>query len=476
MKNYTIKVKQNSDLIYLQTDGSISLRELLIQNNVICDYPCAGRGTCGKCKAKVVSEGNKEILLCKTYPETNMEIELSQVNTIDITYCSKDFDEVTIACDLGTTTIELSVIDKDKKIVARACVLNPQKIFGADVLSRAQACKLYGVKNVREPIIFILNHFIESLKTVNSRVSVKKIYVCANTILTHILAGLSPESLTKYPYVSLFNGTKTITGKDINVDAKELILLPTLESYFGSDALIGLVNTVSNYDNCALYIDLGTNGELALKLGDKYFLTSTSAGPCFEGVNISCGMGGVIGAICAVCDNGDNFDYITIGNKEPIGICGAGLISAISCFLDKGLIDLNGRIFNDNSIKICEKVKITQKDINEFLLAKSAIKSAIEVLLNVANVDKSDIEKVYIAGNLGKYVDIYSLFNSGVLPVEFRDKCVKIDSSAIRGVEEYIINQNLENKINLVKQNKLWVDLSLDDNFNKIFIKNLNIN
>lgn len=471
---YTIKVKLNNDNIILRADGTITLRELLIKNNVISFYPCGGRGTCGKCRALSLID-NKEILLCKTIPTSDMELEIKQNNSIVFDYFKKTDKELTLCLDVGTTTVELSTIDDLGERYALAKFLNPQSVYGADVLSRINSANTLGVDKIQKPLTNLINEFILDYKKKNGGLNLSKAIVCANTTLTHIFAHKSPESIGKYPYDTLFNGPLEFAGRDIGLNIDRVLLLPTFSAYFGSDALIGLANTdIFNANKSFLYVDLGTNGEIALVNGENIYLSSTAVGPCFEGVSISCGMGGVDGAITSVKLENDKLDLEVIGDYEPIGICGAGLISAISLLKDNHYIGNDGRFYKSDKIVLAKGVYINQKDINEFMLAKSAIKTAISVLMDKAHLLDEDIEKVYIAGNLGKYCQIYDIINTQILPYSFRDKCIKLGSNALKGVEEYCKDNSILEKMQKIKNKAIWVDLSLDEEFSSKYIKNLN--
>lgn len=471
---YLIKIRYSNKIISLLCSGEKTLRECLISHGIVSDYPCGGRGTCKKCRAKVLNENNREILLCKTYPISDMEIELCNEYSLDFELFSKTENNAIICYDVGTTTLEFTVIDSEGKRIAEGRSLNPQAVYGADVLSRIDACKKYSVNKVREPIINELKKFISLFIEQNGDVGIEKVFVCANTVLSHIFAGISPESISKYPYVTSFVGTKTFLGKDFDLSVREIILLPCHSAFFGSDALVGLCNTdLLNSEKPSLYVDLGTNGEVCLKANGKFYLTSTAVGPCFEGVNISCGMGGVDGAINLFLEEDGKLKFTTVGNKKPFGICGAGLISAISYAKDKHLIDKNGRIFKSDKIELVENIFLTQKDINEFMLAKSAIRSGIEVLLKCAKISASEVDIVYLAGSLGKYIDIYSIINCGVLPKEFRNKCLKVGKNAIVGTEEYAKDILFKDKLEFVKANAEWIDLSLSQDFSQFFSLNI---
>ncbi len=474
---YLIKIRHSNKIKSILVSSDLTLRESLISQGIVSDYPCGGRGTCKKCKAKVLSENGREILLCRTYPVSDMEIELFNEYSIDFEIYNKTDDNVTVCCDVGTTTLEFTVINSQNARIAEGRALNPQSIFGSDVLSRIDACKKYSVKKLQEPIINTLKNFISLFIEKNGNVTIDKIYVCANTVLSHIFAGISPESISKYPYVTSFIGTKTFSGRDFDLPAYEIILLPCHSAFFGSDALVGLCNTdLLTGEKPSLYVDFGTNGEMCLKSNGKFYLTSTAVGPCFEGVNISCGMGGVNGAINLFWEEDGELKFSTIGNKKPLGVCGAGLISAISYLKDKHLIDKSGRIFKGDKIELVENIYLSQKDVNEFMLAKSAIKSGIEVLLNRAKISARDVKKVYLAGSLGNYIEIYSVLNCGILPMEFRNKCVKVGKNAIVGTEEYAKDIFFKDKLEFVKENAELVDLSLNQDFSHIFSRNIDFN
>lgn len=473
---YNVVINSNKGKITIQAGGDQSLRQSLLESGVITDYPCKGRGVCRKCKAKLLP-AKEEILLCNTYPTSDIEIEIPDGNSLEVNFLCDPKGGISIAYDIGTTTLEFCAIDESGKVSARAQMLNPQIAFGSDVLSRIDSCREFGVDKVRKPLILALNEFIKAFQNKYSKSFINKVMVCANTVLTHIFCGISPESMAKYPYNVTFDGIKRFKGEDIGIIAKEITVLPTFSAFLGSDVLVGLANIdILTAIEPILYIDLGTNGEITLFDGNNILSASTSAGPCFEGVNISCGMGGVKGAITSVLDKDGVLQLNVLGDAQPIGICGSGLISAISYAKDKMLINNSGKILFNNCIKLSENVLITQKDVNEFLLAKSAIRTGIDILLDEANLSQKDIKKVYVAGNLGQHAEVYAMVNCGLLPALFRDKIIKIGYNAIIGLEEYIKNPALIERINDIKSRMTLVDLSTKLKFSNEFTANMNFN
>lgn len=479
---FKLTVNQNSIKKTFSVDYSLTLRESLIRENLIFDAPCGGKGLCGKCKALVVSSSKtienqgKYILLCKTYPTCDMEIEIGEQDE-EISFFSKPNSDISnIICDIGTTTVVLSFFDESGLLCAKSTFLNPQKTFGADVISRIKSCQEYGVSKVREPLIIKIENLISKYKSITRTKTIDRVIIVSNTVMSHIFLGVSPESMAKSPYEPLFLDAKNIAGKEVGLSVNSISLSPSVSAFLGSDFLVGLSYANSfSHKKPYLYLDLGTNGEIALFDGNKIYATSCAVGPAFEGGNIECGIGGVSGAIVAVEDNDGQLDFKTIDEKSAIGICGAGLISLMSYLKDSFVISSDGTFLNNlQKFFLTDKVYLTQKDIRQFQLAKSAIKTGVDVLINKANIKIESIENVYFAGGLGEHVDIYALFNLGILPKDLQQKCKKVGNTALKGAEKLLLGELNNDYFEKIKRNIVSINLANEKDFELKFTSNVN--
>jgi uncharacterized 2Fe-2S/4Fe-4S cluster protein (DUF4445 family) len=223
----------------------------------------------------------------------------------------------------------------------------------------------------------------------------------------------------------------------------EVITLPCISAFVSADILAGLAVLKRPQKNY-LFLDIGTNGEIALIKGEKIFTCATATGPAFEGANISCGMGAVSGAISVFSNPGK---YQVIGNCKPLGICGSGIVDIIAYLLVNDLIDETGLLKESFIISAEKNIQVIQQDIREIQLAKSAIYSRVKILMNLAGLTFSDIDALYLAGGFGNYINIKSAIQIGLFPYELRDKIYPVGNSAGIGALQYLKSNDFEEKL-----------------------------
>ena len=224
-----------------------------------------------------------------------------------------------------------------------------------------------------------------------------------------------------------------------------------------------------------MFIDLGTNGEMALGNKDKMIVTSTAAGPAFEGGRISCGIGSVDGAVCGV--NLKTGTLKTIADKPPVGLCGTGIIELVSELLDEKIIDKTGLLNDDyfiNGYKIAEDVVFTQNDIRQVQMAKSAVRAGIDVLAKSWGTELSQIDTVYLAGGFGYGLSIEKACNIGILPREFLGKTKVIGNSSLGGCIKYAERQDGDERIGRIKEISSEISLGNSEDFEKLYIEYMN--
>ena len=499
MENFDVKVIFNNKQKILKAKNDENLLSLLAKNGYYIPASCGGKGTCKKCKVKLI-EGNvknatadddKNILSCKAEICEDITVQVfdykgSKVASFD------NFENLTIdkmqgygvAFDIGTTTLAFYLINLSigKEIDSYSC-LNPQGVFGGDVISRIEACKNGKLKDLNKLIIDKTNDVIDIFLSKNNILKIDKITVCGNTTMLHLFANVDASPIGEYPFTPAFLEKKEFSGSDLNINADFVTLLPSVASYVGSDITAGILSTdMTKSSNNNLLIDIGTNGEIALFANGKLYCASTAAGPAFEGANITCGIGGVGGAInTAKYDN--NLSITTIGGQKPNGICGAGLIDLIAVMIDVNIIDETGA-FNDiikndkinvkdNKFYITENIFISQKDVREYQLAKSAICSGIKTIVTLAKLNLNDIDKIYIAGGLGFYINVDNAIKTGLIPKELKNKTVVVGNSAGTGTKLCLLSkQNLEKCENIAKECKN-IELSTESLFMDEYINNM---
>lgn len=436
---------------------------------------CGGFGTCNRCEVQVVSgqftiQGrNAPIGSIIKACEAELSGDMGEIivlhpadNKSDKAHIESknvSLEKAAIALDIGTTTLEAAAIDtRTYQRVATAAMLNPQSAYGADVLSRISAADSGELTSLTNSIRIACKQLIDELL---SKLAIKqepsKIIVVGNPTMTHIFCGISPSPIGRYPFTPVFSGERREAGAILGYKNSEIILPALASAFIGSDITSGaayLQLTTSNAPS--LMVDLGTNGELLLWTGKELLSTTAAAGPALEGATISCGMGGVNGAIKAVqYSQGGEVTYQTIGDSKPIGICGSGLVDIIAYLIETKKIDETGLLQNGEEYKITDDIYLTQRDIREFQLAKGAIRAAIELILKEAKLKIEDLKHIYIAGGLGLSISVKSAITVGLIPRGTGSITTHKGNTALNGAEAALINPKaLESIAVLAKQCK----------------------
>lgn len=402
------------------------------------------------------------------------------------------------AVDIGTTTIVASLIDLNTGVeLDNASSINPQKNYGLDVLSRINyACKEEnGTYELSKSVIDCLNGLFEEL-CINNNISTENIYditIAANTTMLHLLLGVNPKSLGVNPYRPIFKEGRTYLSEDLGLkisNKTRVYCLPSVSAFIGADITAGaIVSKLNTTKERVLFIDIGTNGEMILSDNGKMIACSCAAGPALEGMNITCGVRAGVGAIEGITIGNDSVSIEVIGDKYPNGICGSGILEAISELNRRNLVNKSGRIkkkedLEDDFLKsilieegkkrsvvLVDDIIITQNDIRQVQLAKGAILSGIISLSNHLNLTAKDIDKVIIAGQFGAHLKVESLVGIGMLPKEFEDKVNYIGNSSKSGAVLCLLDKSKREEVKDVLDNCGYLELSLLDNYEGLFAK-----
>lgn len=532
-KIITISVLGRGATIQLAYDGSVDLLKALLAQGIYVSAACGGKGTCGKCKIRVVA-GDLEItstdrakfseieleqgyrLACKAYPKSACTIRIVSGDEADFEVVSdivqginalskqeenskgaeegcndaeKNCDQVeegyAFAIDIGTTTVAISLVSLAKKqIIKTYTTINKQRAYGADVISRIKASMEGQKEELRQSIQKDLLEGIQSLVEENhiDRSEILRIAIAGNTTMGHLLLGYSCETLGVYPFTPVnIDRIELPFAEVFGTDylTAQVILLPGISTYVGGDIVAGLLTCgFDNIEKPNLLIDLGTNGEMAIGNKDKILVASTAAGPAFEGGNISCGVGSIAGAICSV-RIGDTTTFDTIGQKPAIGICGTGVIELASELLKAELMDETG-LLNDDYFEtgyVLTKdnhgndITLTQKDIRELQMAKSAIRAGAETLMRRFGVSYNEIDQVFLAGGFGYKVNLEKAIHIGLLPEELNGKITAIGNSSLSGAVNYLVGKEAPKRVDGIKLVASEVHLSNDADFNDLYIE-----
>ncbi len=458
------KVRLNNIIVEVP-DGTL-LSDILIKSGEKLPHLCGGKGTCKKC---LVSVNGKEELSCQYEIKSDIDVVLPEKDDIISETGANEIGEITENCcfclDIGTTTLALALVSLDKKeIIKVKTATNPQRVYGGDVMNRIEYCNKNDVLELQICLINKINELIDEFRFN----SANTMFVSGNTTMLHIFFGIDPSSIGVAPYTPAFLESKAINGNKIGLKSiKNIISLPCISAFVGADLVAGLnFADLPKENKYNLLVDLGTNAEIVLYNINELYCTSAAAGPCFEGANITCGMSATDGAIYSYSLDGS---YKTINNTQPKGICGTGLIDIIAILLQKGIIDETGYIESEEFF-ITETVKITQKDIRQFQLAKSAVYSGITALLRETAVSFKNIENLFISGGFSAKINTENAIKTGLLPEELKDKITVLNNSSLLGTIKYACEKN---DLSVYLKNTEYIDLSTNEFFSQMFIENM---
>ena len=390
------KVEKNRNLI-----------EFIRENNIRIDTTCSGNHTCGKCKLTIkdlVPNDIEKRLLTSEEIDAGIRLACTHV-CLDQDICfdvaeNEDFDilgsEVrkfsvnigksgyAIAVDLGTTTVVIELVNLKMGLIEKECTfLNPQRIYGFDVISRIEETRVHGVKKLQE---ILVDELFENVKDLIIDKDIKLMAVSGNPTMNHIFMNVCPLSIAQAPYTCKVTELTEIDSTLLFNTNKSfpVVVLPPISAYVGADIVMGIYSSeMYKQEFKSILIDLGTNGEIALFDGIKLYVSSAACGPAFEGGNMSEGKGAISGAINKFTYDG-KWNYTTINNHPAIGICGSGYMSLLAFAYKHSFIEDSGYMVND--IQITEDIWLMKKDVREFQMAKSAITAAILCLIEKAKL------------------------------------------------------------------------------------------
>ena len=495
--------------------------------------PCGGEGTCGKCLVGIRERGHadrSQVTSCRYTVDRDIDVDLPDTAETEVlvsqyerlrelplepgTAAATENETATedetatgtrpaaeagapstrslppatpigAAIDLGTTTIVAHLADlKSGSLIGTRTARNPQAAFGADVISRIHHCMTVenGLGTLRKLVIGTISRLIsESADSHGFRdTDIVRVTVAGNATMLHILLGLDPEPLAFAPFQTVFTGAKQFPAKRLGLDihpGAEVHILPSFSAYVGADVVAGLAAldpgaTPENY----LFVDVGTNGEIALVMPDRILCCATAAGPAFEGANLSCGMEAVAGAISRYRGPGD---FRTIANAPPAGICGSGLVDIVASLVRRGVIRGDGFLAepavivpaarsgiqpasgstaqsesgvesgsgtgpssgsavqteprSGSALGTDREILLTPGDVREVQLSKSAITAGVALLMRHAVCRTDDIGAVYLAGGLGNYLQPRSAVEIGLFPRELENRIIPVGNTSASG-------------------------------------------
>ncbi len=453
--------------------------------------PCNGAGTCKKCLVKAsgklspitpseqqflneqnAKSGFRFACFCEVLGDCTVELpkashaKIKAEGTMPAFELKPLFKNYGVAFDIGTTTLAAQLYSENGTLLSKASAKNPQQVHGADVITRI-GFSLENKENAKQIATCLKEKMCEMLfdmcEGANiSPLSVDYCVIVGNTAMLYLLNGLNAKSLSCAPFNAdfLFNNTVSAKQLGLTIENANVYFPPCISSFVGADITASvLASEMCNTQKTSLLCDIGTNGEIALWHNEKLLCCSTAAGPAFEGAGIQMGMGGEAGAIDHVSLINGEIKAHVIGDTQPKGICGSGIIDAVYCLLKKEEIDETG--FMENEIAtIKAPVIITQKDVRQIQLAKSAICAGIETMLCENNLNFDDLLNFYVAGGFGSYLDIQSASEIGLVPKSAKNNANVLGNAALMGACSMLLSEEMQKKAVQIAQNATATDLS----------------
>jgi uncharacterized 2Fe-2S/4Fe-4S cluster protein (DUF4445 family) len=413
-----------------------------------------------------------------------------------------------ISFDIGSTTIVGYLVDiENNKPITAISIVNPQVIFGDDILSRINYSieNKNGLSQLHDGIIAAMNMIIQRIIDEHGIKStdIYEVVAVGNTCMHHLFLKLDPKGIATAPFIPSSNQTTYLKSQRLKIRINPegyICTLPIVAGYLGSDAVAGaLATNFDCNDSVKLLIDLGTNGEILLGSESRILGCSTAAGPAFEGGHIKHGSRAIDGAIDKVNINMNKFPEIeisTISNEVPVGITGSGLVDCVAELLKIGVIDRTGKFKNNkkkfhdrfihnkyeleftivegNATATGQPITITQQDIRELQLAKAAIRSGIHILVKELNVNINDITELFIAGAFGNYVNIENALIIKLIPEVPFPLIKHVGNAAGIGASLSLISEKERFRAEAIAESIEYIELANHQDFQQIYVDSMN--
>lgn len=473
----------------LEVEAGQNLLDVLAMAGITVNSDCGGLGTCGKCKVRIsgnvpvpssldslylsaderadgmrlacgVMPSGGEIVECPPAPGgTNYKLHLDRIS-FPVAPWRKAQGGAVLAVDLGTTNIVGHVVDPiTGRVVASSGRENSQAVFGADIMSRLAYASRNGEKG-REALCRAARSDIEGLaEDAGSAQPVTDVVAVMNTAMEVLLLGTDPNLLGRYPCDSGIVGPVHVTSPFAGDCLRDALLhLPAIIGGFvGSDTVAALFSLkMFSPEPPYILLDIGTNAEVVVVTDKEMVACSTAAGPAFEGMGITCGMRGVAGAIDRVFFDEGDFSVSVIDGGIAKGITGSGLFSLIGGLLRAGVLDTFGvmqaplfppsrirRGEGGNEVILAPGVTVNENDVQQFLLAKAAARSAVDTLLNDAKVAPGDLTAFYLAGTFAGMIETADLVSAGLVPRDCGDRVQQAGNAAATGAVMMAASENV---------------------------------
>jgi uncharacterized 2Fe-2S/4Fe-4S cluster protein (DUF4445 family) len=482
----------------VEVNEPCSVLDVLQAQRIDIQATCGGVGKCGRCQVLVRdAEGLNYRLACMTPVSDGMEVVVEHAGAMDVvqsgTTGSFPPDEGAtgygVAIDIGTTTVVAHLHDLSTgarlATVGRA---NPQIAFGSDVISRISA----SVDGKLDLMCGIIQDALREMKAklcATAQVDpdqVVRATIAGNTVMQHIAVGLPPDTIGVNPFIPL-----SLFGDDHEIDGLgQCYLTRCVAGYVGGDITAGMLACELDQGGTRLFLDLGTNGEMALSADGRIKCCATAAGPVFEGANVHFGMPASPGAISKVSYEDGAVKLNVVGDADPIGICGTGIVDAVAMMVRLGVVDETGYLLGADeleeplaSLAGCENdsnvfyltpdhsIYITQNDVRSLQLAKAAVCAGILTMIDAAGIEVSDITQLDIAGGFGAYLNLESAAAIGLFPEELLPCASSVGNTSGEGATALLVSSAAHARESEIIEKCDYLELSTSAEFNDFYVE-----
>ena len=517
------KVKEK--MIIDRSKQQKNLLEMLQEKNEYISAPCNGNGICGKCIVRYKSGATEPTkqdreflsekqleqgyrLACQSYPTEEYKVEIPELeetievlsqwenqrteeilkNTAEGTAEKTENALYGICIDIGTTTLAALLVNLETEADCQTAVsVNHQRTYGSDVLSRISASnggKKWEIQRcIRQDLQKLIRELLQKEKITEQQI--QRIVIAGNTTMCHLLRGFSCETLGVAPFLPVDLSWMEGSAADF-LGMKELdtkvVILPGISAFVGADIMAGIAKmNMHRSEGYHLLLDIGTNGEMVLGNCRHMYVTSTSAGPAFEGGNISCGMASIPGVISHVfMEETGKAGFQVIGEtdgenkkQQAIGICGTGMIDLVYELREHQMIDEHGTysdLYFDTGYELAEKVKFTQNDIRELQMAKAAIRAGVDILVKKAGITFDEVDDCYLAGGFGTKIDIKKAAGIGLIPKELEMKTIPAGNTVLAGTKEVLLSRISKEELEKIQTMADVINLAEENDFEEMYL------
>ncbi len=492
--------------------------------------PCGGNGLCGKCLVEELGDTSLPLhsdeermltpsqreqhvrLACRMRGEAGKEISIALLSGRRHAHIVSQYQDrealphgrkgfpspsYGFAIDIGTTTVVVYLARLDTgQVLDNRSSINPQAAYGGDVITRIQYTNEHpkGLSLLQHILVRHLGRLMEDLTDAHQvkKESIKEIVAVGNPTMIHILAGKDPSGIAIAPFIPTIEGPLTLMASEIGLadfSQAKLILPGGVAAYVGCDVTVGVSSShIMEKTEPVLYIDIGTNGEMALFDGKHLHCCSSAAGPAFEGASISQGMGAVEGAIDHVWLTDDGLvAHSTIAHAPAVGICGSAIIDILALLLTLGLVDETGAMVGDHPLaekylyrgkaglafRITDTVRFTHGDVRQVQLAKAAIAAGTAVMLAEAQLGLTSLGSVCIAGGFGSFINASSARRIGLLPDVGLEKILVVGNAAGKGALDMLLIDEEASRVEQIRNRAHYIELSSSPEFNEQYVRQM---